>query len=193
MENKHIVKTFTGCMSCVKDHVETDDTAGNRDVKVTITTEHEDRDTDIIRTAGIDTDNFLKNPVVLYNHDRQFPIARALSLERKDTSIEAVTRFADLGISAKADEVFGLIKNGIINAASIGFRVIDYTDFGSYGYDFLETELLEFSFVPIPANANALILERRKEQDYTPQPLRCNPNLARLKRDRRIRLLKLTA
>jgi len=193
--NKHIIKTFIGGVSVIKDAHDNDPDMNTptRTVKVTITTEQEDRDTDVIRTAGIDLTNYKNNPVVLFNHNREYPIARAISIEHNETSIDAVTRFADPGISKKADEVFGLIKNGIINAASIGFKVVDYTDYGDFGYDFLETELLEFSFVPIPANANALIIERRSVLDYTPQPLSCNPNLARLKRDQRIRLLRLAA
>jgi hypothetical protein len=68
-------------------------------------------------------------------------------------------KFADAGTYEFADQIFRLIKKVFITAGSVGFIPLDFTfsDDRRGGIDFHEQELLEFSIVPIPANANALV------------------------------------
>ena len=134
----------------------------SRTVTSIITTGSIDRDNDIIRSEGIDLSAYRKNPVVLWGHDHSMPIAKTISIDHQDNQIVATAEFPPEGISEKADEIYGLIQAGIIGATSVGFRALEY-DFNEerdYGIDFNETEVYEYSFVSVPANAEALVIER---------------------------------
>jgi hypothetical protein len=106
--------------------------------------------------------NFMKYGTVLSNHDHDAPVARALSLSVQGNAMPAITQFPDPGVSAKSDEVYGLIKAGIIGAVSVGFFPIKMEPIagGRGGLRFIEFEILEFSFVSVPCVPSALITER---------------------------------
>jgi hypothetical protein len=55
-------------------------------------------------------------------------------------------------------------KKGFITAGSVGFIPLDYdfSDDRRGGIDFHRQELLEFSVVPVPANANSLVMQAVK-------------------------------
>jgi phage head maturation protease len=74
---------------------------------------------------GLDLEPYLQKPVVLWGHDPEQPIARAISAELIDGQLMAQIQFAPEGISCKADEIYGLVKAGILNTVSIGFDPID--------------------------------------------------------------------
>lgn len=95
--------------------------------------------------------NYLRNPVVLAFHDHSQPIGRVT--EHKSDS-------KGLWIKAKissAAKQYQLIKDGILSAFSIGFRVMD-AEYNSAAEVFLikELELVEISVVSVPANQNSL-------------------------------------
>ena len=60
-------------------------------------------------------------------------------------------------ISAAASEVFNLVKDGVLTAFSIGFRIVD-AEYNSAAELFVvkELELHEISVVSVPANQNTL-------------------------------------
>lgn len=145
-----------------------DSDSKNRSVTVRITTDAVDRVGDIIRPAGLQIDQYKKNPVVLWNHKSSIPIARATSLAVDKNGITAEAEFPPVGVSQKADEVYGLIQHGIVNAASVGIIPLKYDWLegdDAYGFDITESELLEYSFVSIPANPEALISQRSAMSD----------------------------
>ena len=132
-----------------------------RKVRVICSTATEDRAGDVVRAEGIQLIRYKQNPVVLFNHDAQHPVARCVEIGVVNGRLEAVVQFPDEGTSQKADETYRLIKAGVINAVSIGFRGLEAEPYGeNWGYDFKSSELLEFSFVSVPANPDALIIER---------------------------------
>jgi HK97 family phage prohead protease len=138
-----------------------------------ITTEHVDRYGDIVRADGMNDSLYGKNPVVLYGHDyRAFPVGK--SLWRKVGERDGVkgvltkTQFAD---TPEGNQVYGLWKDGFLNASSIGFiptewETVTRTDEAgntiASGWDIKAWELLEYSIVPVPANGNALRLALEK-------------------------------
>lgn len=138
--------------------------ADSRQVQVTITTDAEDRDGDIVSPAGLDTTAFMRTRTVLFAHDAKRPIARCLSLTRTRNGITALTQFPPAGISPLADEIYGLIRAGVINSASIGFRPLEFkarqSSLGGNGLHITKSELFEFSFVSVPSNRGALITAR---------------------------------
>jgi HEPN domain-containing protein len=60
-------------------------------------------------------------------------------------------------ISAAAEEVFNLVKDGVLTAFSVGFRIID-AEYNAAAEVFMvkELELHEISVVAVPANQNTL-------------------------------------
>lgn len=124
----------------------------DRSFEVIASTEGQDRDGEVIMQDGIDTANYLKNPVILFGHDYwSLPIGKATGIEKRDgkTIIRGV--FASEEANPMAERVFRLYKEGIITAVSIGFIPKRYE-----GNRIVECELLELSFVPVPANPEAL-------------------------------------
>lgn len=138
------------------------DTAGlgERQVRVICSTPDADRAGDMVMAEGIELSAYKANPVVLWNHDTDFPIARCVEIGVKGGQLEALVQFPPEGDDATADRIYKLIKAGVINATSIGFQPIKADPIKGGGYKFIASELMEFSFVSVPANANALVVER---------------------------------
>ena len=138
-----------------------------RVVQFTISKEVEDRDGDIIRAAGIDLTNFNKNPVFLLCHNsHDLPVGKVTKVWVEGKSVKATVYFPTLDelssnpeyASEKArlvDFVFHCYKTGMLNAVSIGFIPLEWTE-TERGYDIQKWELLEFSAVPVPANQDAI-------------------------------------
>lgn len=126
-----------------------------------ITTSAPDRHGENIATEGIETENYLKNPVVLYGHDYSgLPIGKAISLKTFKNKMTARFQLAT-DILPFADTVGQMIKAGYLNAVSIGGRVLDWSE--DYR-TILKMEMVEFSVVPVPANSQAIITGRSFEK-----------------------------
>ena len=100
--------------------------------------------------AGIK--NYLKNPVILAYHDHSEPVGRMT-----DHRVDEKGLFVQARISAAAEDVFNLVKDGVLTAFSIGFRIVD-AEYNSALELFVvkELELHEISVVSVPANQNTL-------------------------------------
>lgn len=96
-------------------------------------------------------DNYLNNPVILFNHDYDKPIGRAVSLGTNDKGLQLKAK-----IAKSAGHVGELIKEGVLGAFSVGFMVRDAEyDEKTDGYRIKDAELLEVSVVTVPANQAA--------------------------------------
>ncbi len=95
--------------------------------------------------------NYLKNPIILSQHDHDDPIGRMVEHKIDEKGLWIKAR-----ISAAA-EVFNLIKDGVLTAFSIGFRVLD-AEYNSATELFVikELELMEISVVSVPCNQNTI-------------------------------------
>lgn len=137
---------------------------GDRQVRVIASTATVDRSGDIVVAEGIGLARFKQNPVVLWMHNHEKPVARCVEIGVKAGKLEALVQFPPEGTSEKADEIYGLIKAGVVNATSIGFMPGEWSPMDpdrAYGpRKYISSELLEFSFVSVPANPDALIIER---------------------------------
>ena len=115
-----------------------------------------DRTGDIINhdawTKSNGLENFKQNPIILFNHDYNKPIGRATSMEVSEQGLEVGAK-----ISKSAGEIKDLIKDGVLGAFSVGFRVkdADYND-ETDGYKIKDAELFEVSVVSVPANQTAM-------------------------------------
>lgn len=96
--------------------------------------------------------NYLKNPIILAQHDYDDPIGRMTEYKVDDKGLWVKAR-----ISSAAEEVFGLIKDKILTAFSIGFKILD-AEYNSAAEVFVvkELELVEISVVSVPCNQNTL-------------------------------------
>jgi HK97 family phage prohead protease len=133
---------------------------GDRQVRVVVSTASVDRAGDIVIPGGIDLSAYKANPIVLWNHDPKTPVARCAEIAVKGDSVEALVQFPPEGDDPDADKLYKRIKNGVVNAASIGFDPTQAEPIKGGGLKYLAAELMEFSFVSVPANAEALIVAR---------------------------------
>jgi len=131
---------------------ETDD--GGIDIKGSASTNGLDRAGDIIESdawtkGGLE--NFKNNPIILFNHNYDKPIGRAKDLKVTENGLEISAK-----ISKAAGDVTQLIKDGVLGAFSVGFKVKD-ADYMTEtdGYKIKDAELFEVSVVSVPCNQGA--------------------------------------
>ncbi len=133
-----------------------EDEDGSVDIKGLASTNAVDRAGDVINhDAWIQKnglDNYKTNPIVLFNHDYNKPIGRATSLEVTENGLEFGAK-----ISKSSGEIKDLIKDGVLGAFSVGFRVKD-ADYNKEtdGYTIKDAELFEVSVVSVPCNQGAM-------------------------------------
>lgn len=140
---------------------------GERTVRFTISKEVTDRDGDILRASGVDFTNYMKNPVFLgFHNSRDFPLGKVTKFWVEGISVKADVYFPTLeelssdmnNVSEKArliDFCFHCYKTGMLNAVSVGFIPLEWTETKD-GWDITKWELLEFSAVAVPANQDAI-------------------------------------
>jgi HK97 family phage prohead protease len=138
------------------------DVPEDRSIKFVISTHAVDRDGDKVDPTGWHLASFMKNPVVCWSHDYFTPpIARATEIKIDGDKLVAVAQFAPPDVHPFAETVYQLLKQGFLTGASVGFKPVKWTyDEERKGFDFSEQELLEFSVVPVPSNAEALLEAR---------------------------------
>ena len=151
---------------------------GDDEVEVTMSTGDVARDGHIFMPQGAKLDNYRKNPVVLWQHDPDHPVARADSIQVNDNNITALIRFAPSGVAQKSDEVRGLVKSGIISGVSVGIEPLEMEPLDPKkprgGQRVLVWELLECSFVSIPADTGATVTARAVNEKYDGKELAQN-------------------
>jgi HK97 family phage prohead protease len=141
----------------------------------TITTDSVDRDGEVVVPAGMNSKDYERNPVLLYEHDVQRPIGKMLGMKRMERAIEAEFALAPRPESHEGewfpDTVAALMDFGALNTMSIGFlgleaRPASKADSEKYGDGvrrvYGKWKLLEVSVVSIPANQDAIITAVRK-------------------------------
>ena len=141
----HITSTFE------KSNLQED---GSITIKGLASTNALDRTGDIIdhnawKDGGLD--NYGDNPIILFNHDYNRPIGRAKYCDVTQNGLELEAK-----ISKSAGDIVDLIKDGVLGAFSVGFKVKD-ADYNKEtdGFFIKSAELLEVSVVSIPANQTA--------------------------------------
>ena len=135
--------------------------------EVVISTDNEDRQGEIIDQGGWDFANYLNNPIVLWAHDySSLPIGITDKIEKRGNTTVAVGRFAPGDANPFAQQVRRLYDAKILRTTSVGLitREMD-------GNRITKAELLEFSFVPVPANPYALSLRKAAELGLDAQML----------------------
>ena len=99
--------------------------------------------------------NFEKNPIILFNHDYNHPIGRATGLKVTDNGLELKAKISK-NATVPSGNVSNLVKDGVLGAFSVGFRVKD-ADYltETDGLKIKDAELFEVSVVSVPCNQSA--------------------------------------
>ncbi len=144
-----------------------------------ISTPDIDSDDEIVLPEAIKLNRYRKNPIVLWNHNMDQPIARATEMKFTEDGITTKTVF---GSTQFAQDIFTLMKEGIVRTFSIGFLPIKYFRNGSEEFKteaqkliarwpnkftkkmlenvkaiIAQAELFEYSVVSVPANSEAYV------------------------------------
>lgn len=142
-----------------------------RTVVSVINTPAVDRYRTKILPKGRKLDNYLKNPVVLFNHDAQSaPIGRNLWIKYRKSKDDLIAK-TFFATDPFSDELFEKVRGGFLSAWSIRFEP-DYAKCGpptddevkadkalkDCWYVYRAWELLEYSLVTLPGNADCLTI-----------------------------------
>lgn len=118
-----------------------------------------------VLTSGIDVDQFVKNPIMLWGHHSwDMPIGKWIDIEKKDGKLTAVAEFDENDETAK--KVKQKVDAKILNACSIGFDVLETSSESAYLMQgqtrptVTKAVIYEASIVNFPANSNALRLRK---------------------------------
>lgn len=143
-----------------------DDNKSNREAEFVISTEAEDTYGTVFKISGWDLKRYEQNPVVFYAHksysDNPDMLIGTSTVRIEDNQLIAIVRFESAEINPVAEKVWQKIQAGTLRMASIGANPKK----GHWGDEklgenrdtiyFDETELLEWSIVPIGSNPEAL-------------------------------------
>jgi hypothetical protein len=146
-------------------------------MKFVISSDREDRQGDVLSVDGWEFANYEKNPIVLFDHDYgevggsppSQGTTASLTMKRKDN--EGVRRvIAEMEFHRKFrfnEELYSMYRGGFMRTTSVGFWPLEMpatreSSRGGMGFTFGKKELLEWSLVAVPANADAYQLALKK-------------------------------
>lgn len=112
----------------------------------------------VVKTSGIDTTQFQRNPVMLYMHDRESGVVGRW----ENIRIEGAQLLADAVFDASTElgaKVKKQVDNGFLRCASIGIERITQETLNGVE-TVVKCRLIEASIVDIPSNSNAVKLFR---------------------------------
>lgn len=145
---------------------------GSAGLNFTISTESPDRSADIVRADGWLLEAYRKNPVILWAHDYSVPvIGRAPTLIVEGGALKAQgAEFTPREVNPFGFMIGQLYEGGWMHAVSVGFapRKWAWREDETQGCEYQQQELLEWSAVPVPANADALISAKSAGVDLAP-------------------------
>lgn len=135
---------------------------------VTIAANNRARATPDLDLAGLQFDNYRRNPVVMWAHDAVgrspsggLPIGRTLSINRApDGGIVAEFEFLD--DDPFAQRIRNAWDKGFLQAASISWLPLESRPAANGGLRDIRSELLEWSIVSVPADPDALRESHRR-------------------------------
>lgn len=162
-----------------------------REIQFTFTTNTNDRSNDIVNPKGALVDEYKKNPVFLWSHDKtKQPLGKVIDIYVDNNgSLVGTVQFwrnnIDPAYWSEADKVsvsvYEQYKNKFLNAVSIAFKPIDYK-FNKQrgGMDYNTYSITEISAVTVPDNPDALRIGKSMGIDYEVIKSYCRDTLNRL-------------
>lgn len=140
-----------------------------------ISTENPDRMGDTIALGGWDTKDYDNNPIVLFGHNSGAPpVGKSNRLWVESAMLLSSPVFVPREMYPFGAMIGDMVRGAWLNCSSVGFDPVEWKfneerpgTWGA-GIDFLKQTLLEYSIVPIPANADALVQARSAGVDTEP-------------------------
>ena len=130
--------------------------------RVTIAANEEVRQPPALDFEGLSTENYAKNPVVMWAHDVEgrspsggLPIGRTLNL-KKGSDGKIVADFEFLSDDQFSQRIRNAWDKGFLQAASISWLPVESTPGDGGRWRDTRSELLEWSIVSVPADPDAL-------------------------------------
>src|SRR5579862_5345364 len=120
------------------------------------------RDGHVVLNRGIETANYLRNPVILFCHDDKAPpIGRGSNIDTSGPSARIDVTFVPRDVLPFAGTIRDLVAGKWLRALSMSWQPLEwqYSQDRSRagGIDFAKVDLLEVSVVPLPALPDALL------------------------------------
>jgi hypothetical protein len=127
--------------------------------EVIATNANQDRDGEVITLEGRDYKNYMKNPVILANHDYTIEsiIGKATKVLKKDGNL--VIRWVFSKSNPLAELARQLYNEGMLKTVSVWFIPTQRSQSDRKIIE--KAELLELSFVAVPCNPTALSLDEK--------------------------------
>lgn len=125
--------------------------------EVVMTDESYDRHGEVLKADGLDYGNFMKNPVLVADHkyDIDHIIGKVTSIDFDESGKRWIAKGVFSKSNPRAILAKDLYNEGMLKAVSVGLIPQYYEDNDTVKY----WELLELSFVAVPANPNAISTE----------------------------------
>lgn len=160
-----------------------------RVLRFVASTEKVDRDGDIL-LQNWDLDGFKKNPAILWNHDQDKPLGRAIREEiiddKEDEHFKQFGKHLAIWVEfmgpehgAHVEPIYLGFRDGFLKGGSVGYVPMELDEvydedrrkqlgLGPAGVLFKRCELAEFTLCTVPANRDALVTQMKS----MPDPLR---------------------
>lgn len=124
-----------------------------------------DRGREKMYIEGIDVSEYLKNPILLYYHKKHYAVGKIVKLEKRPEGLWVKAKISK-SKTEKVTYVRDLVREGILQCFSIGFKGID-TEPDYRGVEHIRTSILwEISIVAIPMNGEAMFDLSQKDFDF---------------------------
>ncbi len=135
---------------------------GKNHYEATIAANEKVRQPPDLEFKGLSTENYLRNPVVMWAHDSMgrspsggLPIGRTLKLNRSQDG-QIIAEFEFLDDDPFAQRVKNAWDKGFLRAASISWIPVESVPVGDGRWRDTRSDLLEWSIVSVPADPDAL-------------------------------------
>jgi len=113
-----------------------------------------DRGKDIINKDAWNLDNYKKVPTILFNHDKDKPIGKAVDVRPTDQGLWIKAKISN-SKDPEISKIRDLIQEGMLNAFSVGFDSQDEQKNAEGINEIKQAELYEVSIVTLPMNQDS--------------------------------------
>lgn len=114
-----------------------------------------DRGKDFIKTDAWNLDNYKKVPTILFNHDKDKPIGKAVDIRPTEQGLWVKAKISN-SPDPEISKIRDLINEGMLNAFSVGFDSQQEQKNAEGVNDISQAELFEISVVTLPMNQDSV-------------------------------------
>lgn len=110
-----------------------------------------------------DLTRFMKNPVILFAHDlTKIPVGTAYDIVASPEALKMRVRFATESANPEAEKIWNCVKQQIVRGVSVQCELGTARKVAGGVTEYSDNVLVETSFVPVPADEDALVIENEE-------------------------------